>query len=250
MRIAAVAAAITMGLIPAGCGGEPSPPEIQPIALRPPSLPSTADCGLTGDGSAADADQPPKPGTYLYRTTGQRAFLGEQKRVTKLPSTTKMIVTPSRRKGAQSCFTVQRAYEPELGDTGTFVINGSDTYLRSGRFQAGADVTAFTPRPSILVVSGSELDWNGAFRGRTTGRYRTSVVGRKRIRVNGISVPSVGISTRVEYAGDIEGFERSTRWFSLRHGVVVQESETLERAFGLDRLRLSYKSRLVSLDPS
>lgn len=247
--VAAAAFAIAGATLATGCGKSAATPAPKPITLAPPTAPTSAECGLTGSGSPSESEDAPQPGTYLYRTSGKRVYLGVEKRTERLPSTTKMIVTDSLRAGAQSCFTIQRAYERDLGDTGTFVINGYDTYLRAGRFQAGGDITSFTPRPSPLIVSGSELEWSGVFRGQTKGRYRSSVIGRKRIRVDGKSVEAVGVSSRVEYSGDIQGFERSTRWFSLGRGLVLRESETLEREFGLDRLRLSYKSRLVSLDP-
>lgn len=246
---AAAALALAGATLTAGCGEAERPPTPKPITLAAPTAPTSAECGLTGRGSPSDSENAPQPGTYLYRTSGKRVYLGVEKRVARLPSTTKMIVTDSLRDGAQSCFTIQRAYEKDLGDTGTFVINGHDTYLRSGRFQAGGDITSFTPRPSPLIVSGSELEWSGVFRGQAVGRYRSTVIGRKRIRVDGKSVQAVGVSSRVEYSGDIQGSERTTRWFSLSRGLVLHESETLEREFGLDELRLSYKSRLVSLDP-
>lgn len=237
-------------LFGAGCGGDDPTPPAKPITLAPPTKPVAADCGLTGEGSARNADRPPEPGRYRYRTTGTRALIGEKKRVSDLPQETQMIITEAFSDGAQSCFATQRRFESNLGDTGIFVINGRDTYLRSGRFQAGADITELTPDPPMLAMSGSELEWSGAFQGLTSGRYQVSIVGRKRMRVGGVSVQVVGVKTRVSYSGDIEGFERSTRWISVKDPLVVAEKVQQERAFGLDRMRLRYSSRLISLDPS
>ncbi|MBI4898493.1 MAG: hypothetical protein HY827_09040 [Actinobacteria bacterium] len=233
-----------------GCGGDDPAPPAKPIVLKTPSTPTDANCGLTGAGSSRDAEKPPTPGTYHYETTGTRALLGEKDRITKLPRETQMIVTGSISKGAQRCFTTQRRFESNLGDTGVFVINGQDTLLRTGSFQAGADITEIVPDPPMTVLSGSDLEWSGSFDGLTKGRYRAEIVDRKRMRVGGKSVQVVGVKMNVRYSGDVEGFERSTRWVSVKDRLVVAETVEQKRAFGLDSMRLKYSSKLVSLDPS
>lgn len=236
-------------LFAAGCGDGDSGTAPKAIVIEDPKTPTNAECGLSGKGSAKDADKPPKPGKYLYVLEGRRVLVGDQKEVTPLPSQMQTIVTDSYSAGAQSCFAVQRRYEKDLGDTGVFVINGREMLLRSGEFQAGGDIAQFVPDPPITVIDDDELEWSGEFSGQTQGRYSVNVVGRKRMRIGGESVPVIGLSTRVSYAGEVEGIERSTRWFSTKHRIVVAETVTQERTYGLDRLRLTYKSRLQSVDP-
>lgn len=248
LAAAVLAAAVASTL--AGCGGDKPTPPAKPITLKPPSTPTDADCGLTGEGDPDDSEKPAAPGTYRYKTTGTRALLGERDRITKLPSETQMIVTGAISKGAQRCFTTQRRFESNLGDTGVFVINGHDTLLRSGSFQAGADITEIVPDPPMMVLSGSELEWSGSFDGLTTGRFKAEIVDRKRMRVGGRSVQVVGVKMNVQYGGDVEGFEHSTRWVSVKDRLVVAETVEQKRAFGLDSMRLKYRSTLISLEPS
>lgn len=242
--------AIAALLLAVGCGGDKAPPPAKPIVVEPPAQPTDADCGLTGEGSAKDAENPPRPGTYTYRLEGEREVAGDRREVTKLPTTMRVIVTEAIRDGAQSCFAMQRRYEEDLGETGVFVINGSDILLRSGRFQAGGDITEITPDPPVLALSGDELEWSGEFAGATSGRYRASISGRKRMKVGNDRVEVVGVETVVSYSGEIVGSERSTRWISVDSGLVIAETVTQRRDYGLDKLKLTYTSRLQSLDPS
>lgn len=251
MAAAAVLSVCAAAVVAVGCGGgngESGETAPQKITLKAPDKPTDADCGLTGEGSAKDAERPPTPGAYSYALDGERALIGEKRRVTKLPDEMTTIVTDALSAGVQNCFRMQRRFEEDLGETGVFVTNGGDLLLRSGRFQAGGDITDLLPDPPITLVSGSEMEWSGSFTGVTTGRYEAEVVERKVLRVGGERVRVVGIKSNVTYAGEIEGFERATRWLAIDETIVVAEEVVQERAYGLDRMRLSYKSRLKSLD--
>lgn len=233
-----------------GCGESDPPSQTKKIVLPTPATPTAEQCSL-GDGGEASGkgERPPDPGTYEYRTTGSRSIEGDSDSATKLPATTQVIITDALRDGPRSCFVTQHRFESNLGDTGIFVVNGDDTLLRSAEFQVGADITEVLPDPPILMLSGSELEWSGSFRGATRGRYAAEIVGRKKFRIDGESVEAVGVETRVSYAGEIEGTERATRWLSTDTRLIVAENVTQERSFGLDRMRLEYRSRLKSLDP-
>lgn len=161
-----------------------------------------------------------------------------------------VVVSPARRVGGLACFAMQRRYVKDVADTGVFVMRGSDTYLRSVRFQAGSYIDSVVPNPPMLSMSGSELEWSGEFRGSTAGRYAAEVVDRKTMRVGARSVRVVGIRTRGSYAGNVKGWERSERWFAVDRKVPVAETSTQERTLGLDRLRLTYSARLKSLKPA
>ena len=245
-----MACLVVIGTALVGGCGENGGEEPSAITLPKVETPSAAVCASTSGDAAERSERPPRPGTYTYETTGRRVLIGETRRAFELPRRTQMIVSRARRVGGQSCFSTQRRLEKALGDTGTFVIRGSDIYLRTARFQAGGYIKTFRPNPAIVTLSGSELSWSGEFRGRTSGRYAVEVTGRKTFTVGGKRVRAVGIEARVSYADDIEGWERSTRWVSQDGNLLLAERVTQEREFGLDRLRLSYRARLMSLDPS
>lgn len=239
----------TFAVFASGCGGGDTPSQTVKIQLPTPKMPSAADCGLDGSGSKSSSETPPKPGTYSFSTTGTRSVVGDSEPPKALPATTKLIVTAALRKGGQSCFVTQHRLEDNLGDTGVFVISGGDTFARSAEFQVGADVSEIVPDPPILLLSGSELEWSGTFSGATRGRFAASIVGRKTISVGGRKVKAVGVETRTAYAGEIEGVERATRWLDPDTRLILAEDVKQERTFGLDRLRLHYRSKLSSLDP-
>lgn len=239
----------TIVLFVAGCGGEDTPSQTATIELEAPRTPTAAQCGLDNSDSQAGKESPPKPGTYDYATTGTRSVIGESEPPTELPSATQLVVTTALEQGAQACFISQHRLEDNLGETGVFVISGEDTFVRSAEFQVGADISEVIPDPPILALSGSELEWSGTFDGATRGRYAASIAGRKTFRIGGERVEAVGVETRTSYAGEIEGVERATRWLDSKTRLIIAEEVLQERTFGLDRLRLKYKSKLKSLTP-
>lgn len=244
------AVAPIMVLALSGCGGGNDKTSTRALTLQQPERPTAAQCDYGSASAAKPTESPPRAGTYEFKTTGKKVLIGEKRRVFKLPTSSKAVITPARRVGNILCFTTQRKYESDLGDTATFLIRGSDIYLRKLRFQSGGYIKSLSPNPPLLSLSGTELDWSGVFRGRTSGQYAAEVVGRKRIKVGPRKVRAVGIKTRVSYGGDIKGWERSTRWIAVERNMVIAEDVVQERKFGLDRLRLSYRASLESLEPS
>lgn len=233
-----------------GCGSDEVTPKAKRIALNLPKQPSVAECGLTGRGSASDSLRPPARGTYAYRTVGRSTLTAERRPVKRMPKRTTIIVTAARRKGAQSCYTMQHRYENFLVDNEVFVISGRDTSLRSEHFAAGVNGSKFHPNPSLLYVSDSKNVWSGEFRGRTSGNYKSTVMGYKQMRVAGKPVSVVGIETRIFYTGQIDGYERSKTWFAVEGRYIVSESVAQARSLGMNSARLRYSSRLVSIIPT
>lgn len=231
-----------------GCGGET--PKAKPIVLPPPTTPTTADCGLTGEGSRRESENPPPAGKYTYDFAGVRQVSGGTNKTTKLPPQMQVLITDAIRDGGQSCFTMQRRYERDFGDTATIVVNGSDFLLRSGLFQTGGEIIDFIPDPPIVLLSGDQTEWSGSFTGTTSGRYKATLIDRKRVRIDGKSIEVAGIQTDVSYSGEIEGTESAERWLAINSGLLISESVKQRRAFGLDTLKLRYKSKLKSLDPT
>ncbi len=231
-----------------GCGNGDKP-KAKEIKLPRPGKPTAAQCGSALTATTAPELRPASPGTYKYKTKGKREMIGEKRRVSKLPARTEIIITPARMVDNVWCYVTQRKYEKDLGDTVTFLIRGSDMYLQKMRFQSGGYIKKLTPKQPLLMLSGTEIDWSGVFRGRTSGRYAAEIIGRKSMKVGSRKVKVVGVKTRISYGGDIEGWERSTRWIAVDRNVVVSENVVQQRKFGLDKLRLSYTARLVSLKP-
>ncbi len=231
-----------------GCGNDDKP-EAKQITLPKPSKPTAAQCGSALTATTAPELRPTSPGTYEYKTKGKRELIGEKRRVSKLPARTEMITSPARMVDNVWCYVTQRKFEKDLGDTATLLIRGSDIYLQKLSFQSGGYIKKLSPRQPLLMLSGTELDWSGVFRGRTSGRYASEIVGRKSMKVGSRKVKVVGVKSRISYGGDIEGYERSTRWIAVNRNVVVSENVVQQRKFGLDKLRLSYTAHLVSLKP-
>lgn len=233
----------------AGCGGGEEE-KSQGITLVRPATPSTAQCKVGAARAKGRAPRAPKAGTYAYETRGKRVLISDKYESTPLAPQTETVITQARREDGSICFASQRRYARDFGDTATLVAAGQSVYLTQLRFQVGGYIKTVVPKPPALVASRSKLDWSGRFRGRTSGTYRGEIVGRKRMRVGGKSVRAVGVVTRTTYRGEIKGSQLSTTWFSPKDNLVVAETVTQQRTFGLDRLRLTYKSRLKSLKPA
>lgn len=232
-----------------GCGETKPQGAARELTVPKPKRPTVAQCRTSALGGAASSERPTPAGRYLYRTNGKRVVQGARKRVFKLPTATTLIITPARKVAGRWCYVSQRRYTDSLGDTATLLISGADLYLRQLRFQSGGYIKTLSPSRPLLTLSGSELDWSGVFRGTTSGRYAAEIVGRKQVKVGPVRVSAVGVKTRISYAGDIKGWERSTRWISLKRNIVLAERVMQSRRFGLDRLRLEYRSRLQSMEP-
>ncbi len=243
-----VAVSVTALAMP-GCGSNDDKPSTQKVTLSQPSKPTVAQCGRGLVASAKPKERPASAGTYRYKTVGKRELIGEKRRDSRLPARTEVIVTPARMVDNVWCYMIQRRYDTDLGNTGTVLIRGSDVYISKLRFQSGSYVKTLSPRRPLLTLSGTDLDWSGVFRGRTSGRYAAEIIGRKSMKVGSRKVRVVGVKSRISYDGEIEGWERSTRWISAGQSLAISEEVVQQRKLGLDRLRLTYKTRLISLDP-
>lgn len=240
VAIATLAAAAALG----GCGDddEGGAPAATDAELKPPTKPAAADCATETLATRAKPDDiVPRPGRYRYETTGTRRVLGSEGSTSRLPRETETIVTPVLEAGSLRCFRVQRRYNRQLGDTGTFVVRGGDLWLTHAASVAGGQLLDLRPNPPIRSVPGDAPAWRGTFRGPTSGRYAGEVLGRREIR----GEPAIGLRLEIVSRGELEGTERSTRWISLERNLVLSETVLQQRKFGLDVAELRFESRLV-----
>lgn len=241
----------------AGCGGaakgEPRTDAPAPLRSSLPTVPTVDDkecaAGVLATNAAPDRSLIPEPGQYRYALKGTRTLLGPKRAVKALPREASAFITPARRIGNLRCFRLMIRLAPNLEDTATFVVRGSDLYVAGLRLRQGGQLIDARPEPPSLGFDARELEWEGTYTGATSGRYALEVVGRRDVRVRGRSIETVGLDARVSYRGEIEGTERALRWFAPRGGLLVRAKISQERFVGLDRARLDYRLRLKSLDP-
>ncbi|MBI2691126.1 MAG: hypothetical protein HYX29_04180 [Solirubrobacterales bacterium] len=217
------------------------------IQVKAPAPPGATACAANAlRTSASPDDLVPKPGTYEYAVKGSRKVVGSNGEATPLPTSIQFIVTPERKYGNVRCFNVQRRYTAALADTATFSVRGGDVYLTRLDTQNGGEFISVTPEPPVLSLNGAEQQWSGEFQGPTSARYTAEIVGLKKLRVGGSSQQAVGIESETKFNGELDGSEKSVRWLSSRDNVVLMETVTQRRTFGVDRLEMSYTARFKS----
>lgn len=242
-------AALATTVAAAGCGS--SPPEkgntTGTVRVKAPTPPDATACAASAlSTKTAPDDLVPKPGTYDYAVKGSRKVVGADDPAKPLPSRSEFIVTAERKFGNIRCFSVQRRYTEALADTITFGVRGGDVYLTRLDAQNGGEFISVVPDPPVMSLNGAEQQWSGEFQGATSARYVVDVVGVKKLKLGGSSQQAVGIKTVSKFNGDLEGSEESVRWLSTRDNIVLMETVTQRRKFGLDELEMSYKARLIS----
>jgi hypothetical protein len=233
----------------AGCGSssDESPDSAGTIQVKAPSPPDATACAAnTLNTAAAPDDLVPTPGTYEYAVKGSREVVGSADPAKPLPTSMQFIVTPERKYDNLRCFNVQRRYTEALADTATFVVRGGDVYLTRLDTQNGGEFISIAPEPPVISLNGAEQQWSGEFKGPTSARYVADVVGLKKLKVGGRSQQAVGIETVIKFNGELDGSEKSLRWLSSSDNVVLMETVTQRRKFGVDELEMSYTARLKS----
>lgn len=233
----------------AGCGSssDENPASAGTIQVKAPAPPEATACATnTLKTSAAPDDLVPKPGTYEYAVKGSRKVVGSEDPAKPLPTSMQFIITPERKYGNLRCFNVQRRYTHALADTATFVVRGGDVYLTRLDTQNGGEFISIAPAPPVVSLNGAEQQWSGEFQGPTSARYVADVVGVKKLKVGGRSQQAVGIETVIKFNGELDGSEKSERWLSSSNNVVLMETVTQRRKFGVDELEMSYTARLKS----
>jgi len=247
-----IVAALAAGSLILGCGGGGDALESSGSLVRMPTTPRARDCAPRVLSTTSRARGVlPRAGTYVYETNGSSATLRDGK-VTerlRLAKRSKMIVTAPARVGRLRCFRVQRRLADAVADTVTVVVRGSEAWTTGTELQAGGDLVDVLPRPPVRTLASDDLEWSGAFGGRTRGVYRASVLGRRRFTVGHRRVRAIGVDMRLAYRGDVDGTQRSVIWSSLEDNVALTERVTIDRRFGLDRHRIHYTSELSSLRP-
>jgi hypothetical protein len=263
-RALGLAVAAAAGLLVACGDDDGGGGELEQGGLPAVRTPSAEQCrrdarGLRG---GRRAEQPvPRPGVYRYSTRGRReSATGGAERFQR---ETTLAATPARRVGAAACFVVQRRHSARAGETATIVAGGGE--LASGEviLQGPRERTVLRPEGLLRSLPADELEVAGSFSARISvrtpsvvydgpavGRYATEVIGRRRISIGGRSVSAIGLETRLSIAGgDIRATERATRWVSRARALVLVEDVDQTRDTGGDRVRVSYVSRLRSLEP-
>jgi hypothetical protein len=76
------------------------------------------------------------------------------------------------------------------------------------------------------------------------------ILGRRRFDVGGEPVTAVGLRTRATYRGDVVGEQSTRSWLATDRSLVIAESgRSVMRLAGAEQ-RLSYRNRLLSLQPT
>lgn len=238
-----------MAILVTGCGGgDGSGGATSVVSIEPAQTPDTRDCAAEALATDVEPDGlTPAPGEYLYATTGERGIPEDRATIQSLPKESVFTATAANDFENVECFVLQRKLSESLADTSTIAIRGSDAYLTKIVAQAGGQITELAPNPPVLIFSGDELEWEGTFEGPTSGRYRSSIIGRKSIKVGNKRFSAVGVRTEIALSGEIEGTESVTRWLSARENLVLAETVDQRRKFGVDTVVLRYKAKLKKI---
>jgi hypothetical protein len=237
----------------AACGSPASSADKGEVA--PPGPPTAQSCGVGGPRPQRHGDasgprrSPTPPGTYRYRTHGTSGVPGEAVRGKDLPRVTELIATRSRRFGDLVCFRLQKRYAPDLANTETYVLRGSELFLVGLRLQARGSSREVRPVPAVLFGSDSGSKWSGRFSGGTSGSYVVTGLGERTLSFDGGRLKVAGVRALVSYRGAVSGAQRMTTWISPRRRLVVLERVAMRERLGVSDVRLHFDRRLISLDP-
>jgi hypothetical protein len=253
---AASASALCIGgtLALAACGSPASEAGDGAVAL--PSTPTAKSCGIAGSsqrrppGAARKRQLPTPPGVYRYRTRGATGVPSEAVRARDLPRVTELIATKSRRFGDLVCFRLQKRYAPDLANTETYVIRGSELFLVGLRIQARGGSQEVRPAPAVLFGSNSGSKWSGQFSGATSGSYSVTGLGERVYRLGDRRLKATGVRSLVSYRGAVSGAQAMTAWVLPQKRLILTERVVLRERLGVSNVRLHLRRRLVTLEPS
>lgn len=237
----------------AACGSPAS--EVDGVAVALPSPPTAKGCGIAGSsprrssGAARKRQLPTPPGVYRYRTRGASGVPSEAVRARDLPPVTELIATKSRRFGDLVCFRLQKRYAPDLANTETYVIRGSELFLVGLRIQALGSSQEVRPTPAVLLGSNSGSKWSGQFSGATSGSYSVTGLGERVYRLGGRRLQATGVKSSVSYRGAVSGAQAMTAWILPQKRLVLTERVVLRERLGVSNVRLHLRRWLVSLEP-
>jgi hypothetical protein len=221
-----------------------------------PRPPSAKNCGIAGSprrrppGAARKRQLSPPPGVYRYRTRGASGIPSEAVRARDLPRVTELIATKSRRFGDLVCFRLQKRYAPDLANTETYVIRGSELFLVGLRIEAQGSSQEVRPMPAVLFASNSGSKWSGQFSGATRGSYSVTGLGERVYRLGDRRLKAAGVRSSVSYRGGVSGAQAMTAWILPQKRLVLTERVVLRERIGVSNVRLHLHRRLVSLEPS
>ena len=234
----------------AGCGGsdDDSSESGETAKLENPTRPAAADCATDALATSAKPDYlVPKAGNYRYAMQGTRKTLAQESVSSPLPRQTQFVFTPTLSEGNLRCYRTQRRYAPDVADTTTFTVRGSDVYVTNlDVFTRGKTFTV-KPEPPIKVLDGDDFEWGGSFSGPTNGRYQANVLGRRAMQVGGKRERAVGVQIRLSFAGDLRGTARTVTWFSMENNLPLLETSKQDRDVAGLRLGIEYEARLEGL---
>jgi hypothetical protein len=171
-------------------------------------------------------------------------------RVRNLPRVTQLIATKSRRFGDLICFRLQKRYAPDLANTETYVIRGSELFLVGLRVQALGSSQEVRPAPAVLFGSNLGSKWSGQFSGATSGSYSVTGLGERVYRLDGRRLKATGVRSSVFYRGAVSGAQAMTAWILPQKRLVLTEKVVLRERLGVSNVRLHLRRWLVSLEPS
>lgn len=241
-------------LVVAACGSPAAQVDNGAVAL--PGPPTAKSCGLAGSSRprprapVRKRQLPPPPGVYRYRTRGASGVPSEAVRARDLPRVTELIATKSRRFGDLVCFRLQKRYAPDLANTETYVIRGSELFLVGLRIEARGSAQEVRPVPAVLFGSSSGSKWSGQFSGATSGSYDVTGLGERVYRLDGKRLKATGVRSSVSYRGAVSGAQAMTAWILPQKRLVLAERVVLRERLGVSNVRLHLRRRLVSLEPS
>ena len=232
----------------AGCGGtdDSSSGGGESARLEDPTKPTAEACATETLATSAKPDYlVPRAGSYRYSMRGTRKTLAQESVASPLPKQTQFVFTPPLASGNVRCYRTQRRYSPDVADTTTVAVRGSDVYVTNlDVFTRGKTYTV-KPNPPIKVLDGDDFEWGGTFSGPTTGRYQANVLGRRPIAAGGGKRErAVGVQLRVSFAGDLRGTARTVTWFSMDSNLPLLEQSKQDRDVAGLRLGLEYEAKL------
>jgi hypothetical protein len=255
LRAASISALCIGGALAlVACGSSASEADNGAVAL--PSAPTAKSCGIAGSpqrrppGAARKRQLPTPPGAYRYRTRGTSGVPSEAVRARDLPRVTELIATKSRRFGDLVCFRLQKRYAPDLANTETYVIRGSELFLVGLRIQALGRSQEVRPAPAVLFGSNAGSEWSGQFSGATSGSYKVRGLGERVYRLGDRWLKATGVRSSVSYRGAVSGAQAMTAWILPQKRLVLTERVVLRERLGVSNVRLRLHRRLVSLEPS
>ena len=201
----------------------------------------------------AAAITPVPAGRYEYATDGERTVSGNSE---SLPKTTTLTA-------AAPADGLQRQTRDLRDSEGNGIVTETDLLYRDGnvylsyvkitsRFQGGlTDVREFRlPEPELVAPRGGGPGFGRTFTMEGSGtRAKVAIeAGRfENVTAGGGQVRALVVQTNIEFSGALEGYQRSTSWFTPKHLLAVKEQVRTDVQNGPIRLQGNYEALIKRL---